>query len=66
MVCHVHVFLRNARNIELGGNLLHGSNYGRDERVDRYDSHPGAIRRLFELHTTPKSVNWFAGRRRRK
>ena len=24
MVCHVHVFLRNPRNIELGGNLLHG------------------------------------------
>ena len=57
MICHVHVFLRNPRNIELGGNLCtDGSNYGRDERVDHHESHPGAICRFFELHSTAKGV----------
>jgi hypothetical protein len=51
----IHVLLLYAGNVEFGSDLLcenASSKFELDERVDRRDPHPSAVRGIPEFHTT--------------
>ena len=60
MIRDIHVFLLDTGDVKLGSDLLCGENaslkFDLDERVDRYDSHPSAIRGILEFHSAYKAV----------
>lgn len=65
MVGDIHIFFRYAGNIKLGGDLScenAGSKFGLDRCVDCCDSHPRAVRRILEFHTTQEVVVSFRPR----
>lgn len=63
MISDIHIFFLHAGDIKLGGDLSCEnvrSKSGLDKRVDCCDSHPRAIRRILEFHTTQKVVVSFS------
>lgn len=66
MIRDIHVFLLDTGNVKLGSDLLCGENtslkFDPDERVDRYYSHPCAIRGILEFHTAYEAVVTFRPR----